>query len=503
MAVWFNGTATLDLGSALVTAVPNTFAAVFRAGTIGAAQSLVAAANSATSGNYFSMEIAAGGTLRCRSNDNVGSADSSSALTMIPGGIYLGVASFVSPVTSRRNYHNDFAVSSSGLTNRTPASINRFSLGRKASSATPQNFTGAMAWAAVWNVALEAHEARALWEGEHPTRVRPQGLIAYWPLTDTGSIQYDRVGASHLTVTSGPMQQVDFPRWYREPRNRIIILSGSITADPNTSTLTTGAIAVASLAVSAATTNKNFSALQTKAVAVASLAISAATTEKHKSAITAKAVSVDAFAVSATVLTAHRSSIPVAAVAVAALAPTATTTDAHKSLITKATVAVQSYPIGAVTTGASVDPFADDGAWLEVYRDYIKRRQKREEDEEVSTPPEVTAAEEVVEQINEETPLETQPVFSLIQPNFAKFIDVSSRLEHLMQSLDALIRQQREAEMIELAAELQAEQERQAAIYRAEQEELERQRIALARAILAWELERQEEEEILTIILSQ
>lgn len=225
MAVWFNGTASLDLGAALVTAVPCTFSCLYRTGSVGAAQSLVAAANSTTSGNYLSMEIAAGATLRCRSNDNVGSADSSSTLAMVAGNTYLATAAFQTPITGRKNWLNDFSVTTAGLTSRTPTGIDRFSLGRKASSATNQVFTGAMAWAAVWNVALDDPENRALWHGEDPRSIRPQSLIAYWPLTDQGSVQFDRVGANHLSVTSGPIPQIDFPRWMRRPQKRLFFLS--------------------------------------------------------------------------------------------------------------------------------------------------------------------------------------------------------------------------------------------------------------------------------------
>lgn len=71
-------------------------------------------------------------------------------------------------------------------TNVVPTSLDRFSIGadwRSDGDGLPRFFlNGGVAEAAVWNVALTDAEVLILAAGYRPTFVRPDGLVAYWPL---------------------------------------------------------------------------------------------------------------------------------------------------------------------------------------------------------------------------------------------------------------------------------------------------------------------------------
>jgi hypothetical protein len=63
---------------------------------------------------------------------------------------------------------------------------------------------GRMAEAAIWSAALTAAELAILAEGYSPLMVRPQSLVAYWPLMGNLSPEIDIVGGYDMTLTNAP-----------------------------------------------------------------------------------------------------------------------------------------------------------------------------------------------------------------------------------------------------------------------------------------------------------
>jgi len=63
-------------------------------------------------------------------------------------------------------------------------------------------FSGRIAEAAVWDVALADEEVASLAKGYSPLLIRPQSLIAYWPLVRDED--QDRVGGFDLTAINTP-----------------------------------------------------------------------------------------------------------------------------------------------------------------------------------------------------------------------------------------------------------------------------------------------------------
>lgn len=72
-------------------------------------------------------------------------------------------------------------------------------------------FTGYIAEVAIWNVALTEAEGQILAKGYSPLFVRPQSLVAYWPLLGRTSPEIDIVGGYAMTLYNSP-PTVDHPR---------------------------------------------------------------------------------------------------------------------------------------------------------------------------------------------------------------------------------------------------------------------------------------------------
>lgn len=105
---------------------------------------------------------------------------------------------------------------SEGVNNnsRSASGINRVSIGRLGDS-TPGSYWSGKIWeAAIWNVALADEEVAILARGFSPLFVRPQDLVAYWPLHRRHNYEYppgkvDIVGRYHFTNASGYPSDVD------------------------------------------------------------------------------------------------------------------------------------------------------------------------------------------------------------------------------------------------------------------------------------------------------
>ena len=86
-------------------------------------------------------------------------------------------------------------------TSRVPSSLDKTSIGVLTNDTT-QPFDGEIAEAGIWNVALTAADMAALAKGMSPKLVRPDALIAYWPIIGRTDPEPDLVGGFNLTVTT-------------------------------------------------------------------------------------------------------------------------------------------------------------------------------------------------------------------------------------------------------------------------------------------------------------
>ncbi|KKM82271.1 hypothetical protein LCGC14_1321200, partial [marine sediment metagenome] len=103
------------------------------------------------------------------------------------------------------------------------ADWDRTSIGRLGDSTPSFYFSGKIAECAIWNVALTDEEAAILSKGFSPLLVRPQNLVAYWPLfrgEDADALN-DRVGGLVLAAT-GVIDAVAHPDAMFRPAHQII-----------------------------------------------------------------------------------------------------------------------------------------------------------------------------------------------------------------------------------------------------------------------------------------
>ena len=85
------------------------------------------------------------------------------------------------------------------------ATADRVSIGRRGDSTPSAYLSGAVAEAAIWNQPLNQPEIVALAKGFSPLMVKPQNLVAYWPLGGfAGSNDHDRLGDYDLSALNTP-----------------------------------------------------------------------------------------------------------------------------------------------------------------------------------------------------------------------------------------------------------------------------------------------------------
>ena len=132
--------------------------------------------------------------------------------------------------TSRISYM-DGSPATENTTSRTPSGIDRTFVGIRDNAGGPNTnaFNGYLAEFGVWDVALSADEISVLATGYSPLLVRPESLVAYFPLIGRNSPEIDLAGAYGLTI-SGSLSAQPHPRIIM-PRRKQIIVPVSAGAD--------------------------------------------------------------------------------------------------------------------------------------------------------------------------------------------------------------------------------------------------------------------------------
>jgi len=87
---------------------------------------------------------------------------------------------------------------------RVPAGVNRIDIAHCNWIGNPDWFSGSIAHVAIWNVALLTNEIKALSSGLSPLQIRPDKLVAYYPLNGRPT-EPDVVRKLNLTVVNAPL----------------------------------------------------------------------------------------------------------------------------------------------------------------------------------------------------------------------------------------------------------------------------------------------------------
>ena len=108
-------------------------------------------------------------------------------------------------------------------------------IGQEANSTAAQFFPGYLADVALWNIDLSDSDVAALAKGVSPLHIRPDYLIAYWPLAGRHDPEIDRVGGFQMTLVNAPTFISNHPRLHRLYRKLGVILATATGATFNVS----------------------------------------------------------------------------------------------------------------------------------------------------------------------------------------------------------------------------------------------------------------------------
>lgn len=167
----------------------------------------------------------------------------------IRAGVQAGVnfsASIISSAISLNTWHHVAGVFTStssrtafvdgvnGVENtsfRSPTGLDRTAIGRLPRLTSTNYMSGRIAEAAIWNAQLTGPEITAMSQGYSPLFIRPESLLAYWPIIGRYSPEIDIVGGNGLTVTGATA--VDHPRIILPSRrNRIFVPTAVASSVP-------------------------------------------------------------------------------------------------------------------------------------------------------------------------------------------------------------------------------------------------------------------------------
>lgn len=197
----------LRYGGAVLTTAPLTMACwIYHPSTFSALESIVGVYQAAAAAirEQFVLNISATGTVLARTCDSVG-GNSAQSTASTSAGVWFHACGVFASSSDRRAFLNG-GNKGTNTTSRTPAGLDRTSLGKQ-DNAGNNNFVApdvSIAEAAIWNIAMsDAEVAQLAVFGTRATAVRPDALVAYWPLPGISTMEFDVIGGNNLAVQGG------------------------------------------------------------------------------------------------------------------------------------------------------------------------------------------------------------------------------------------------------------------------------------------------------------
>jgi hypothetical protein len=219
----------LENTSAVLTSMPFTMACWFRSSDITTTQTAMALGASGSNDRWalFLAGAQAGDFLQAASVQSGTTTAAATTTGFLADTWHHGCAVFAS--ANSRSIYIDGGSKGSNAGSSTPGTPNRTSIGARNSSGVYGVFmSGRIADAGIWNVALSDAEVAALAKGLHPTRMRPDALVAFWELCGDDSPEPDwhLIGGTRyaMTLANAPTKAAHAPvspfavrRWGRVP----------------------------------------------------------------------------------------------------------------------------------------------------------------------------------------------------------------------------------------------------------------------------------------------
>lgn len=188
--------------------------------------------NSASATRRFGLAFSTSGHLWASANSTSASRNWATSATLSTGVWGHCAGTFYGSV-DMYSYLNGVSTGTLTLTGTTGyETCNRTGLAVLPRSSFSNYLNGRMAEAAIWNVQLTDDEIARLANGYSPLMVRPESLVAYWPLFGRAGSSGDEegwIGATDLTQQSSPIL-ADHPRIIYPSRKKFQFVGGAAAA---------------------------------------------------------------------------------------------------------------------------------------------------------------------------------------------------------------------------------------------------------------------------------
>lgn len=212
MARLFNDAASdyLSHAAAVVSGSPCTIAAWVNLDDLsGSSKEIVVVGVGGSANNHLRLNVAATtGVVRAISTTTANAIATAGSVTV---NTWAHCGAVFASGTSRTAY-KDGTPGSAETTSNTPSGFDTTNIGRHHDPSFRNYVSGQLAEVAIWNAALTTAEMASLSKGLCPLLVRPDAIVAYWPLIGRTSPEIDVVGGFGMTVTGATA--AEHPRIY-------------------------------------------------------------------------------------------------------------------------------------------------------------------------------------------------------------------------------------------------------------------------------------------------
>jgi hypothetical protein len=260
--------------------------------------------NTSSAADRHTLTMNATGNVLANTNGGTNTSQTTGAMS---ANVWTHCAGVWSASNSRTAYLNGTAATAN-TNNVTPTGLTTTLLGARRDTTLGLYLTGQLAECCIWSVALDAAEINSLAKGLRAFQVRPDSILAYWPLGGHfGEVDEDFSGGGHLLTANGAVgwNQVYPPIIAFQPSapfqftttqslSLATIASATTVEQP---TITPGAVSVAVPIIAATTTVYEPTIASTFPLALDNIA---ATTAVNGPTLTPGAVSISAPLIAAT-----------------------------------------------------------------------------------------------------------------------------------------------------------------------------------------------------------
>lgn len=222
MARSFNGTSDyLEYAGGAITALPITLA-IWANKDDTTALDVAISISDKDATNRIGIAFTAAAKVRIVGINTAGSNGNADTTASYSASTWHHAAAVFSSATSRTIYlDGGNAVTDTNSIDVSPANFDSTTIGSFIiSTGRSQYFGGKLAEAGIWSVALTAAEIASLAKGMSPLQIRPESLVAYYPLIGNASPEVDLRGRYEMTVTGAV--KADHPAIYN-PRNTLFV----------------------------------------------------------------------------------------------------------------------------------------------------------------------------------------------------------------------------------------------------------------------------------------